>query len=85
MSSDVHPQDEALAGVVDSLAQKFPDIPEDVVAEHVERARAPMVDAPLQEYVPVLVKHRAQVSLNAMHHDAQTTDPPDTEAHAAAD
>jgi hypothetical protein len=56
--------DDRLTTVVDSLARKFPDVPESVITEYVDEAHAPMIGAPIQEYVPVLAEHQAQVRLN---------------------
>jgi hypothetical protein len=86
MSSDPDTED-AMARVVDNLTKKFPDVAEDVVAEHVNQAHAPMVEAPLQEYVPVLVEHQAKVTLNELTHDAdaETASPAGAEPDAVTE
>jgi hypothetical protein len=75
--------DHGLATVVDSLTKKFPDIPQAVIADAVSEAHTPMAEAPIQEYVSVLVEHQAQVRLNELEHDAQSateTESPDVSA-----
>ena len=69
MSSEPNAEDDDLSNVVDSLVKKFPDVQRDVVAEAVDDAHAPMVGAPIQEYVSVLVEHQAQVHLNELEHE----------------
>jgi hypothetical protein len=80
MTTDPNAGDDDLPVVVDSLAKKFPDIDRDVVAETVDDAHAPLLDAHIQEYVPVLVEHQAQVRLNELEHEhevAAATEEPD--------
>jgi hypothetical protein len=73
-----HDVDDDLAQVVGSLSRKFPDVAEAAIAEQVEQARAPLADAPIQDFVPVLVEHVVQVHLNEVDQTADGT--PDASA-----
>jgi hypothetical protein len=64
-----------------SLTKKFPDVDEAVIAEAVTQAHAPLTEAPIQEFVPVLVEHQAQVRLNEFENDT----PSDSGAPPAAE
>ncbi len=76
--ADESDDDRVVDEVVDSLSKKFPDVAESVITAHVEEALAPMVDAPIQEYVSVLVEHQVQTHLIESHQDAEAgSDPAD--------
>jgi hypothetical protein len=51
---------EAVAQVIDRLADKFPRLGRDEVEQAVRSAHGALDGAPIREYVPVLVEHDAK-------------------------
>ncbi|MBN1171812.1 MAG: hypothetical protein JXA67_06520 [Micromonosporaceae bacterium] len=60
----------ALAHIRNDLEKRFPDVPEAVISDHVERARAQFAGVTVSEYVPVLVERQARQTLAALVSDA---------------
>lgn len=65
---DAHPLDKRIEPLTDRLADDLVDedgepADPDVVQQAVEEAAAPYTDAPVQEFVPLLVEHEARDDL----------------------
>jgi hypothetical protein len=56
---------QALAGVVDRLAGKFPDVPREIVEEVVQQEHGSLDAGRVRDFVPVLVEHAARERLKA--------------------
>ena len=50
----------ALAGVVDRLAGKFPDVPRGMIEEVVEQQHRALDTGKVRDFVPILVEHAAR-------------------------
>jgi hypothetical protein len=53
----------ALAVVVDRLAERFPEVPRDVVEEVVQQQHRALDAGRVRDFVPVLVEHAARERL----------------------
>jgi hypothetical protein len=60
-------EDDAIAGVVDRLSERFPDRPRPEISDTVDDVRHGFDDAKLRDFVPVLVEKGARDRLT--HHD----------------
>lgn len=56
-------EDQAVAHVIDRLAERFPDRPRAVIEEFVSEERHLLDDKPLRDYIPVLIEHGAKARL----------------------
>jgi hypothetical protein len=61
-----------LQRLLDDLATRFPTVPPAQVADHIKQAAESYGDAPVREFIPVLVARQVQARLAG---DNQTTEP----------
>ncbi len=54
---------QALASVIDRLAQRFPERPRSEVEEIVSEELNALSDGPIRDYVPILVERAAKIRL----------------------
>jgi hypothetical protein len=54
-----------VAALVDRLVARFPQVPADAIAAAVSSAHGQLVDAPIRDFVPVLVEREVLDSLRA--------------------
>jgi hypothetical protein len=50
----------ALTGVVDRLAEKFPEVPSGIIEEVVQEQHRELDAGSVRDFVPILVEHGAQ-------------------------
>lgn len=60
---DAEKEKASIAGVVDRLARKFPDVAHDRVHAIVQAAYTELADKPLRDYIAVLVEHESKAQL----------------------
>ncbi len=56
---------DVLQRLQDDLAARYPAVPAAVIADHVHRAAAQFDQAPIREYIPVLIARTVQAELGA--------------------
>ncbi|MCM4084172.1 three-helix bundle dimerization domain-containing protein [Paractinoplanes hotanensis] len=66
MSDETTGESEALAETVHDLTKIFPNVAESVITEHVHQAHTRLHGAPVRDYVPVLMRRQARVTLAAL-------------------
>lgn len=62
---DASDEQRAVGEVAERLAERFPDVPRDQVAQIVRDVHAALDGNPIRDFVPVLVEHDARERLRA--------------------
>ena len=70
-------EDVAIDHVVDRLTSQFPSVPHEVIETRVTEAHASFEDAPVRDFVPVIVEHDVKEQLRE---EGNSPVPPPAEA-----
>ena len=70
-------EDVAVEHVVDRLTSQFPSVPADVIEAKVADVHASFDEAPIRDFVPVIVEHDVREQLREAGNAGESTEPQD--------